>query len=443
MIRSFFLLTALVVFGHLKAHEHLAPKLDYIQNKGQWEKEVLYKADLYGGWAFLEQGRITYLFSDKNKLHPGLSGVPKYLETDEGKFPNPEWEERSAEELSVVNYHAYRVHWLDANPKVKVSGNDRQSYYNNYFIGNDPTQWQSNVQLYRMVTYNNLYPKIDLKVYSQGNTMKSDYIVKKGGKVSDIRLMYEGVDGISIEDNGSLKLTTSVNEVYEFRPYAYQLINNKEVEVACRYRLEGNVLTFELPEGYNTNHELVIDPTLVFSTYSGSPSDNWGSSATNDADGNMFLGGIALGSQYPTTAGAFQTTYGGGSGSSGTDVVITKFTSNGSSRLYSTYLGGSSNEVLSSLYCTPQNELIALITTSSSNFPTSANGYDRSYNGGSSSSILQGSITFPNGSDLAIVKLNANGTALVGSSFFGGSGNEGLNRGTGILFNYGDESRGI
>lgn len=441
MTRPLFILLIILLTGGLWAHDHTTPQVDYIHNSGQWESEVLYKADLFGGWVFLEKDRLTFLFSDKSKLHPGLGENPRYLVVNEEKVPNPAWKD-PADDQGVINNHAYRVHWVGANPKAKVNATERQSYYMNYFIGNDQGKWRSNVQAYRMIGYNSLYKNIDLNIYSQGSSMKSDYIVRKGGNVADIRLMYEGVDGMSIENNGSLRLLTSINEVYEFKPYAYQIINGKETEVACRYRLEGNVVSFDMPDGYNTSHDLVIDPTLVFSTYSGSPSDNWGSSSTHDADGNMFLGGIALGSLYPTTVGAFQTSYGGGTVSNGTDVVITKFTANGSTRLYSTYMGGSSNEVLSSLYCTPQNELIALITTSSSNFPTSANGYDKSFNGGTNTSILQSSISFPNGSDIAIVKLNTAGSALVGSTFFGGSGNEGANKATGLLFNYGDESRG-
>jgi hypothetical protein len=128
----------------------------------------------------------------------------------------------------------------------------------------------------------------------------------------------------------------------------------------------------------------------------------------------------------------FKQHYGGGVQSpntltTGSDVVITKLNATGTSRLFSTYLGGSSNEIMESMICTPNNELIAVMATGSTNFPTTTNAHDRSFNGGSSTTEAV-EIYFPNGSDLAITKFNVNGTALLGSTFFGGSGNDGLNK---------------
>ena len=142
----------------------------------------------------------------------------------------------------------------------------------------------------------------------------------------------------------------------------------------------------------------------------------------------MFLGGIALGASYPTTLGAFQTTFAGGSGFQFSDIAITKFNATGTAKLYSTYLGGSSNELLASLLCTPNNELIAVMTTGSSDFPTTANAFDRTFNGGSSVTAYE--ISMPNGADIAITKLNEAGSALIGSTFFGGSVNDGTNTNT-------------
>ncbi len=397
----------------------LKSELDYVKNIGQWETPVLFKADLKGGWVFLEKNAVTYSFIENKHNHANH----KEHKPDE-----------------IIKGHVYKTKWLNANELVQITESEKQAYYNNYFIGNDQNKWQSNVGNYRIINYSELYRHIDAKIYSEAHSMKTDYIIHPSGHPSDIKIQYDGVDGISIEPNGQLKITTSINAVFELKPYTYQMINGNKIEINCKYKLSNNILSFDLPDGYNKDYDLIIDPTLIFSTYSGSPTDNWGSSATHDNSGNMFLGGISLGSGYPNTTGAFQTTFGGGSGSLSTDVVITKFNANGTGRLYSTYLGGNSNELLQSLYCTPQNELVVLLTTSSSNFPTSTNAYDKSFNGGVSDVAVE--ISFPNGADEAIVKLNANGTNIIGSTFFGGNGNDGLNATANLLYNYGDDSRG-
>ncbi|HRH58134.1 MAG TPA: gliding motility-associated C-terminal domain-containing protein [Chitinophagales bacterium] len=414
--------TGLFIFAFLcnaTGKTNVPKSLDYIKNEGQWEAPVLYKADLSGGWVYLEKNALTFKFLEKS-LHS-----------------HPAKNNSTANE--IIKGHVYKINWLNANPAVKISETDKQPYYNNYFIGNDQRKWKSNVSLYKTILYKEIYPNIDFKIYSEANSMKSDYIIHKNGNIQDLKFQYDGADAIVVTEDGRLKITTSINTVYELKPYAYQLINGKPIEVACNYLLKNNILSFQISNEYNKNVDLIIDPTLVFSTYSGSFSDNWGSSATHDNAGNMFLGGIALGSSYPTTTGAFQTSFAGGFGFQETDIAITKFNATGTSKIYSTYLGGSNNELLASLLCTPNNELIVVLTTGSSDFPTSANAYDKTFNGGSNLTAYEIELFF--GSDLAITKFNAAGSALVGSTFFGGSGNDGTNTSGTTAYNYGDESR--
>ena len=431
-----FLCFSIIISSKLLAGNTPKSDIDYFENKGQWDSKVLYKADIYGGWAFLEKNTITYMFMETEKILHKHNHNNQTIQEGIENFDHQEMDKVP----SIIKGHVYKVNYLNANPSATLNGEDKLAYYNNYFKGKDQSKWAENVSGFKTIKYNNLYENIDLKVYSASKFMKSDYIVKVGGEPKSIKIQYDGMDDISLDENGRLKIATSINTIFEMKPYAYQIVNGKEVEVPCNFVLVDGIVSFNLPNGYEKNLELVIDPTLIFSTYSGSPSDNWGSSATHDNLGNMFLGGIALGPDYPTTTGAFQTNFGGGEGFEETDVVITKFTANGSNRLYSTYLGGSSNEMLSSLYCTPQNDLIILVATSSSDYPTSTNAYDKTFNGGFAINVLDGSIDFPNGSDIALTKFNVNGTGLVGSTFLGGTGNDGLN--LDLVYNYGDETRG-
>lgn len=407
------------------SHTPTTAKLDYIENRGQWESAIKFKSDLKGGWVFLEKDAFTFLF----------------LDPEASSHPQQHIESKGTHSTEKINAHAYQMKWIGANQNVLLAPENSRTYYNNYIKGSTSASWYSNVKIWEGVRYKNLYKGIDFFVYSKGSAMKSDYIVAPNADPSQIKVLYKGVDDISLLADGKMRIKTSVNEIFEYAPLAYQMNGAEREIVPCKYVLNGQEMSFEFPKGYDIGRQLIIDPVLVFATYSSSPADNWGSSSTHDAAGNMFLGGIALEPGYPTTLGAFQTNYSGGDGFENSDVVITKFTANGTSRLYSTFLGGTSNEMLSSLYCTDNNELIALISTSSSNFPTAQNGYDRTFNGGPGQQTLFG-IDYINGSDIAIVKLNSTGSALAGGTFFGGTGTDGLNVSNALRFNYGDDSRG-
>lgn len=429
-INLYLLCTGCLYTMKTQANELHEPKIEFIENAGQWEKEVLYKADLAGGWLFLEQDQLTYLFLESHTHGHGVGAHnnKQHLHHDETK----------------IKGHTYRSKWIGSNKYTEIQAEQSYDHHLNYFLGNEQKKWKSKVTPWKNVVYRNIYDHIDFKIYSHGSTLKSDYIVRQGGDPSQIKVEYDGVSSIKIDKTGRLHISTSVNEVYEFAPYSYQYIHGELKEIKSAYALTSNQLSFVFPEGYDTSEVLIIDPTLVFSTYSGSISDNWGASSTHDSKGNMYLGGISRGVSYPVTVGAFQTTYGGASSSGtsvGCDVVITKFTADGTKQLYSTFLGGRSNELLSSLYSTGKDELILLMATSSNDFPIGSHPYQSQFRGGSNVTMM-GSIIFPNGSDIAVVKLSEDGTALIGGTYYGGTANDGLNLGAQLNYNYGDESRG-
>ena len=211
-----------------------------------------------------------------------------------------------------------------------------------------------------------------------------------------------------------------------------------KLSVSCEYYLKGNQLSFCFPRGYDPCYELIIDPLLIFSTYSGSTADNWGSTATPGENGNLYSSGVAnqfAGGTFPATAGSFQTTYGGIY-----DIGILKYDSLGHQMLYATYLGGNDSESPHSLVMNAKQELIVLGTTSSLNFPTTANALDHTFNGGTGVTHV---VSYANGSDIFVARISKDGSQLLGSTFLGGSQNDGLNPNFGALTkNYGDELRG-
>lgn len=392
-------------------------QIKFIKNQGQFHSNVVSKLVLNAGDVYFEEGRIKYCLYDKNKITD-----IHHHQTNSKK----------------VKGHNYNV--VFQNPQIpSFSFNKKLKPYYNYYIGNDTSKWASHVPLFEELKYLDIYNGIDLKYYSSYGQLKYDFILGPGAKVGDIGWKYEGID-YSVQ-RGHIIIQTSLGKIVEQSPYAYQLIDGKETKVDCKYVIKEGVVGFECGE-YDPGQPLVIDPVLVFATYTGSTADNWGYTATYDNNENMYVGGVAFAMGYPTTLGAFEVNYSGGTGINypGDDVSISKFSSDGTSLLYSTYLGGSGQENPHSLVCNSNDELYVLGSTSSSNFPTTTNAYNSSYNGGVP--VNYEVFSFADGTDGYVTKFNANGTALLGSTFFGGSDNDVVNLGGSLRFNYGDVFRG-
>lgn len=396
------------------------------ENKGQWHKNVSYKVDLADGAMFLEKNGITYHFMDKSFIHAVHS------ENRPQKFPDK------------IKFHGLKVKFLNANSTTQISPTNKSSFYENYFVG-DKTNWATDVRSYERLNYSNIYNNIDFTIYTSDDNLKYDFIVKPGGDINQIKFAYSGADNIILK-NGIVRIKTSITDVVENRPYAYQIVNGQEVKVDCKYSLKDSVIGFIFPNGYDKNYELIIDPILVFSSFTGATSDNFGFTATYDDNGFTYAGGISFGVGYPTTIGAYDVTYNNGGSNSmwipHTDVSISKFNANGSSLIYSTYLGGTRSEAPHSLVTNSAGELYIFGTTGSSNFPITAGAYDATFAGGASIYPGGSGMEHPNGADLYITKLSSNGSSLLGSTYVGGSANDGLNTVSSLEYNYGDAFRG-
>lgn len=410
--------------------------LVFKENKKQWDSRILYNAEMQGGNVLLEKNAITYsLFSldDYKRMRGGQHYQHLY---------NPDIDK-------TLRGHTYRMQFEGASANCRIQPSEKISEYFNYFLGNDPNRWASRVQGYNKVTYSQLYTGVDAVVYSADGHVKYDFVVKAGATPAVIGWRYEGVDAASLI-NGKIHIKTSVTDITEEAPFAFQLINGKQIEVPCNYTQQGNTFGFTFPKGYNAQYDLIIDPTLIFSTFSGSFADNFGYTATYDSKKNAYAAGSVFINQpaggYPVTLGAYQTTWAGGSGAgtlSGTDISITKYSDNGTQRIYSTYLGGVSDELPHSLIVNGNDELFIFGTTSSTNFPVTPGAYDVTYNGGPNPGPFNGlGVHYEFGSDIIISRLSSDGTQLLASTFIGGSGMDGLNISAFLKYNYADEVRG-
>ena len=422
---------------------HVSPSLRFTENLGQWQDNVLCRAQLDGGQLYLEKNCLTFNFYDKKKmsaLHHGGIGKEAYKDFN-------------------IKGHTYRVLFEGCNPSPTLEKLQAGTDYENFYLSKDQSKWKSGVKNFHQVWLRNLYTNIDYEVFTAAGRIKYNFHVKAGGNAANLKLKYEGVDKLKLKD-GALYVGLSINSVTEQKPFAYQMINGKFFRVTCNYKLNGNVLSFDFPNGYNKNYELVIDPILVFAAQSGSTTDNWGSTATFDNQGNLYAGGTTTGSGYPTTIGAYDNTYNGSAAFQfNWDVVITKYNSSGTTLLYSTYLGGSLVDVISSMIVDNSDNLCLYGATGSANFPMVSGAYDNTFNGGPSIFLARSATNYPTGTDIYIAKFNSSGTALLASTYIGGSDNDGVNltnsfaqipwnptvfdfREDSLLSNYGDQNRG-
>lgn len=396
--------------------------VQFIKNAGQWKGDFLYRAGIPGGKLFVEKNTLTYLFWDTEKL---------------------ESYHHRKEPPGKLRFHAIRLKFINANDHPELITGDPEVTRYSYFPGNDPGRWVSGLKGYRKLVIKNLYDGINLELKGEVRGLKYNFHLAAGANPKDIKIQYEGMEDLYLE-KGDFFLVTSLNELKEEKPVAYQISGKEKIDVPVRFRLRKNRLSFELPGSYRQDLPLVIDPRVIFATYSGSHADNFGFTGTFDKQGHAYSGGTVYAPGFPTTTGAFQQDFAGGqstslAGDAARDVGILKYSPNGSQLRYATYLGGNHNEQPHSMVVNHKGQLVVFGTTRSNDFPVKGNAYDPSYNGRE---------------DLFVAILNPNGSKLAASTFIGGNGDDGkngeyrsntprdyLNRSP-LGYNYGDNYRG-
>lgn len=409
---------------YISINEEESGTIQFIPNEGQWDAKVAYKVPMNNGSLFLEKDKLTFLWYDGDDLNTVY-----------------DYRHGGKNETFLLKSHVWQMDFIGAqNPQI--SAEQAFEHYYNYFSGKNSDQWASNVTPYQKLHYKDLYPGIDLQM-RQGKSghFKYQFEIAPGADHKEIAIAYSGVDSIWLE-NEELHYSTSVNKITETHLKAWQIIDGKKVEVSFHFELTDGKVTFETTENIDPNAPLVIDPDIIFSSYTGSLADNFGFTATYDNNRNFYAGGIARADGYPTTIGAIQDTFAGGITVGNfirgfnADLSISKFNSDGTQLLYSTYLGGSLNDQPHSLIVNNNNELYIFGRSNSNDFPVTSAAYDTSHNG-----LL----------DIIVSRINADGTQLLASTYIGGDSLDGVNispapfnygSNFNLKYNYADDSRG-
>jgi Beta-propeller repeat len=372
--------------------------LYFVENKGQLDNQVKYYAKAKNGMVYFTSNEIVYQFL----LYEESKGAGQ--EKPSRPDIKTSTDAASARESSTIREETIRVSFLGANNKARIEAQGKQEAKFSYFRGNDPQKWVSGAPSYQKVVYRELYPGIDLVASGSQGRMKNEYVVRAGGDPAAIHLKYDGAKALRVNEKGQLEVQTPTGMLIEDVPLSYQIIDGQKRDVKTEYRIAGDRTVRFQVEGYRKDAELIIDP-LTYSTFLGGSGEEPSSVIAVDGSGNAYITGGTMSSDFPTTSAVYDTSFNGGVWG---DVFVTKLNSTGSALLYSTFLGGSSEDRGYGVAVDGSGNAYITGSTTSSDFPTTSGAYDTSINGG-----MLG--------DVFITKLNSSGSALLYSTFLGGS----------------------
>lgn len=339
---------------------------------------------------------------------PALDTLPLAFVPNHGQFADEvQWQTRSQggtlsfqQTAIALQFHddaAVRLRWENVNPHPTIMGGDRLESVVNYVRGNDPTQWHTGISTHATLTYEHLYPDISLHYDGKGGVLKGTYTVATGADPSQIRWQFEGVRHTEVEAaTGNLRMTLPNGRIFmEEAPIAWQTIHGEQVAVPVHYVVTNNIVSFNFPEGYNTAYPLVIDPTLIYSTYFGEISTDTVHDISVDSTGSVYV----TGQTYSDNLGGIPNSTAGQD-----DAFVAKLNAAGSAWQWITYLGGTDSEAGYGVAVSSQGSVWMTGYTDSTNFPTTPNAYQTQFGGFW---------------DAIVVRLNATNGAVNYSTYFG------------------------
>lgn len=391
---------------------------------GQLRPDVLYKGEISGVDIYLRKTGISYVHSNVNKVMHEIEEQTE--EKEHADLLTPEKKESKddliklrleLEQKSLLKIHRLDVDFVDANDNPNIYTSAPIGGYNNYYYAHCP-KGILNVGSFGEVTTKNIYNNIDVKYYGENNTgLKYDIIVNPGGDAEQIKLNYSGAEEIKVE-NGKLLIKTSLGELIESMPKVYQHVNGEIIDIKAAYILTGTIVSMRLEE-WNHSFPLVIDPWVSY--YGGNTYDG-GTAVDTDPAGNLVFCGHTTSTNFPNTAGSFQTSFAGPTSflNSKGDVFIAKMSAAGTG-LWATYYGGNDNETAVSIATDAAGNIFVTGHTVSTNFPIGFSGanvvHQSIYGGGgvASENWFKG--------DAFVIALNTAGTRLW-ATYYGGSSDD-------------------
>lgn len=433
----------------------------FIENKGQWPKNVLFLTKSNGVNTWITKEGVIYDYHKRD--------IVRY-KTDEEISASPKGRDY---ELGPEYGHviAFR-HMGTIIDHVQLSNNKMQKNVTryNYFYGSDSQKWVTDVETYKEITIVNAFEGIDMRYYFDKGRLRYDYIVKPGFSVSNIKFEIEGSPDVRINNSDEIVVVTRFGEVKHCGLTTYQEVNGKKQIIKSSFIQNKNGKMGFAVGKYDKTKNLIIDPvTVEWATYIGGSDEDWGYGSTVTSNNDVIIGGTSYGTSFPTSTGSYDQSFNGiqdatisklsadGSallwstyiGSPGDDQIygvavdasdnvyvtgncidgfpvtagvvqstfsgfsdcfVSKFNTSGNTLIFSTYVGGSNQDRGQQIAVTPTGEAVITGFTESTNFPTN-NAYQGTYGGGNGSG---------RGGDIIVTKLNSTATAYVFSTYLGG-----------------------
>ena len=326
------------------------------------------------------------------------SGYTVFLTANDTVFALHSSSQSAAQKTRASAIH---MHLVGGNPESPISAGNQLTGRSNYFIGKDPSQWHANVAQFARISYRDAYPGVNLAFYGKQKQLEFDFIVAPGASPAPIRLGVSGANRMTTDDSGNLILASAAGDVLLHKPVAYQQKDGARQPVDARFVLQAhNQVSFELGN-YDRSRELVIDPAVSYATYLGGLGEDDGHAIAADGSGNAWITGQTKSANFPTknplnaaNTGSF-------------DVFVTELSSTGA-LVYSTYIGGLSDDSGNAIALDASGNVFVAGGTKSSGFPTK----------GPFQSTLKGA------TNAFVLELNSTGSTLMYSTFLGGTGTD-------------------
>lgn len=369
------------------------PKIEFIENQGQWAEDFLYKAALGGnGMLYIQKDGLIFDFIDPSDLLV-VDSLHHHLDL---------FSDSSNLNSISIHHHAWKLEFSGASKNFKCESDAPFNHYYNYFLGNDPMKWKSRIHPSLGIVLKDLWPGIDMHLTSVGDNLKYRFDVSANADYRQIKLVQHGLSSWHVQ-NEALVMKTTLDEYYDTPPIA--ICGTENVQVT--FELAGDTLRFACLDCV-AGLPLDIDPTLIAATYVGAGGNTWGNFALSNLNDELIVVSEPKGDFMPTTFGAFQEVI--SIMNTNTSMAISQFSQNGELLQWCTYLNGNSIDQLETALVGPDNSIYLMGITLSNDFPTTLYAFDYFLSGAS---------------DLFISRLSADGSELLSSTFVGGASGDG------------------
>jgi uncharacterized repeat protein (TIGR01451 family) len=389
---------------------HKSP-LAFEENRGQTDSRVKFVSRGAGYALFLTAGGAVMKLENGARAKRSELDQTKMEAAKPSAMPYVGGYAGSASRSAAGTEAVLNMQFLGANKNALVSASNQLPGSSNYFIGNDPAQWRKNVPSFEKIRYAGVYPGVDVVYYGSQRQLEYDFVIAPGADPNVIALQFttgaQAAQNLSpvIDNTGDLIAHLEGGDVRFHKPVVYQLAGSQKQIIDGGYVLEANGDVGFSVGAYDRNRELVIDPTAAYSTYLGGSNVDVGLGVTLDGFGSCFITGYTLSTDFPTE-NPLQAANAGEE-----DIFITKFDAQADSPEYSTYVGGSGNDVATDIHLDNLGDMTVTGYTTSTNFPL-VKPIQSTFGGGSVTG------------DAFVFQIASHGTAMVFSTYLGGEADD-------------------